>query len=180
VRTAARRVAIAVAVMGLLAGCGSRTIQGAGQPAPVITGSGDTAAPTTAAPSPSPPPVPTPTPTPTPMPSPTPTVPGARPCPDAVARALPGAGPAELVAGYETARFRLYYCRTADGTLYYRGVSRSDPNGVLTLPAHPIPGGYEATRFAAGSVFVYQVVDRVLRVSRDGRVLRVDPVLRDL
>ena len=100
--------------------------------------------------------------------------------PDAVAAALPGGGPAALVAGYETARFRVYFCRTGDGALYYRGVSRTDPAGVVTVPAYPIADGFEARRTAAGSTFVYQVKARVLRVFQDGTLLRADPVLRDL
>jgi hypothetical protein len=105
---------------------------------------------------------------------------GARPCPDAVAAALPGGGPAVLVAAYETSRFRLYYCRTSAGQLYYRGVSRIDPSGVVTLPATEIAGGYEARTTANGSAFVYRVASRALVVIQDGRVLRTDPVLRDL
>jgi hypothetical protein len=105
---------------------------------------------------------------------------GARPCPDAVAAALPGGGPAVLVAAYETSHFRLYYCRTSAGQLYYRGVSRVDPAGVVTLPATEIAGGYEARTTANGSAFVYRVVSRALIVIQDGRVLRTDPVLRDL
>jgi hypothetical protein len=105
---------------------------------------------------------------------------GARPCPDAVAAALPGGGPAVLVAAYETSRFRLYYCRTSAGQLYYRGVSRIDPSGVVTLPATEIAGGYEARTTANGSAFVYRVVSRALVVIQDGRVIRTDPVLRDL
>jgi hypothetical protein len=192
----ARRVAVAVAVAGLLAGCGSRTIEGAGVAAPATrstaggspSASGGTEVPIgpTGSGSPGGSGSPTGSSRPSGSGSPTgsgpapPTTDGARPCPDAVARALPGAGPAELVAGYETSRFRLYYCRTADGTLYYRGVSKTDPKGVLTLPAHPVAGGYEAIRVANGSTFVYQVVSGALRVTQDGRLLRVDRVLGDL
>ena len=182
-RNAARRAALAIAVVGLLSGCGARSISGEAHPAtlpgslpPVAESS---AAVTPAAGSPSAGGADQTNPTATTSPAAVPSTQG-RPCPDGVAAALPGGGPAILVAGYETARFRLYFCRTAGGALYYRGISRVDPGGAVTVPAYPIAGGFEARRTADGSTFVYQVKARVLRVFRDGTLLRADPVLRDL
>jgi hypothetical protein len=86
-----------------------------------------------------------------------------------VAGTLPGPRPATLVAGFGTAGFRLYYCRTADGRLYYRGVSRADPARATTIPARTVPGGYEARKVADGSAFVYRVAGGRLTVTRDGR-----------
>ena len=183
--TAARRAVLAVAAIGLLAGCGARSISGQAEPAVLPT----SRPPASSGPGADLPAGPTATTTgpdgsssaggatrTTPTTSPA----AVRPCPAAVAAALPGGGPAGLVAGYETARFRLYFCRTEDGQLYYRGVSRTDPAGVVTVPASPIAGGFEARRTADGSTFVYQVEARVLRVFQDGILLLADPVLRDL
>jgi hypothetical protein len=102
---------------------------------------------------------------------------GTRRCPEAVAAALPDRPDAVLVAGYETARFRLYYCRTAAGRLYYHGVSKANPAHSATLPATAIPGGFEARTTAGGSTYVYRVVAGELIVIQDGAVIRVDPVL---
>ena len=182
--TAARRAALAIAVVGLLAGCGARSISGQARPAtlpgsfpPASTGPPAGAAQPNGSPSAGGAAQTNPAATTSPA-----AVPSAdgRPCPDSVAAALPGGGPADLIAGYETARFRLYFCRTDDGALYYRGVSRVDPGGAVTVPAYPIADGFEARRTVDGSTFVYQVKARVLRVFQDGTLLRADPVLRDL
>ena len=178
--TAARRAALAVAMIGLLAACGPQSISGQARPA-TLPGSFPPAstAPPAEAGSSSPSGADQTTPDATTSPAAAPSGEG-RPCPDAVAAALPGGGPAGFVAGYETDRFRVYFCRTEDGQLYYRGVSRIDPASAVTVPAYPIAGGFEARRTAAGSTFVYQVKARVLRVFQDGALLRADPVLRDL
>lgn len=106
--------------------------------------------------------------------------PAGRPCPADVARTLPGARPAVLVAGFTTTRFRLSFCRTGDGRLYYRGVSRADAAQATTLPARTIPGGYEARTVVDGSVFVYRVAQRRLVVTKDGNRILADAVTATL
>lgn len=161
-------------VLGLLAGCGSSTAgrgtpeagptratsQPPGLPVPVEPTETSTAS------SPAPPTSTVPTTVPTTVP---PTTPAARPCPADVARTLPGSRPAALVAGFTTARFRLYFCRTGDGRLFYRGVSRADATQATTLPARTVPGGYEARAVVDGRAYVYRVVQRRLVVTRDGK-----------
>ena len=156
-------------VLGLLAGCGSSTA-GRGTPE---------AGPTTSMPPGLPVPA-EPTETSTASSPPTTTVPrttvpattvppAARPCPADVARTLPGSRSATLVAGFTTTRFRLYFCRTDDGRLFYRGVSRADAAQATTLPARTVPGGYEARTVVDGSAYVYRVVQRRLVVTKDGK-----------
>jgi hypothetical protein len=89
-------------------------------------------------------------------------------------------GPATLVAGFGTTRFRLYFCRTDGGQLYYRGISRADPKQATTLPATTIPGGYQARKVVDGHLFVYQVVQRRLLVTRDGKRILTDTVTATL
>ena len=103
-----------------------------------------------------------------------------RPCPAAVAATLPAVRGALLVAGYETNRFRLYYCQTPAGRLYYHGVSKADPTHVVTLPGAAIPGGYEARALAEGHAYIYRVVGGNLIVVEDGTVIRTDPVIGNL
>ena len=91
--------------------------------------------------------------------------------------ALPAGRDAVLVAGYETSRFWLYYCRTAAGRLYYHGVSKANPAHTATLAATAVPGGFEARTTVSGSTYVYRVVAGKLVVIQDGAVIRVDPVL---
>lgn len=166
-----RRWAPAAVVLGLLAGCGFST---AGRGTPGAGPARATSMPpglpvpaepteTSVAPSPAPPASTVPRTTASPA------TPAARPCPADVARTLPGSPPATLVAGFTTARFRLYFCRTADGRLFYRGVSRADAAQATTLPARTVPGGYEARTVFEGSAYVYRVVQRRLVVTRDGK-----------
>ncbi len=163
-----------VVLVGLLAGCGSTT-DGRGTPeaAPTSTPQGlpvpdDPTEPATTS-------LPSPTPT-----TPPPTNPAGRPCPADVARTLPGSPAATLVAGFGTTRFRLYFCRTEGGQLYYRGISRADAKQATTLPATTIPGGYEARTVVDGHRFVYRVAQRRLLVTRDGRQILTDTVTATL
>lgn len=188
IRATRRPLVLAAAVLaGMLAGCQSESA-GRGSPEALPTsaapatsqlpvpddseiptgtppgGSGPTATTSTAAPR-------------TTVPSTTTPPGGARPCPSAVAARLPAGRGAVLEAGYETSRFRLYYCRTADGRLFYHGVSKADSTQVVTLPATAIPGGYEARTTADGSSYLYRVAGGTLTVVRDGAVIRRDPVI---
>lgn len=108
------------------------------------------------------------------------TTPAGRPCPPGVAATLPDSGPATLVAGFLTSRFRLYFCRTVPGQLYYRGISRADSRQATTLAARTIAGGYEARTVAEGSEFVYRVAQGRLAVTQDGKQILVDPVIATL
>jgi hypothetical protein len=94
---------------------------------------------------------------------------------------VPGGTSAAYVVGYQTATFRLYYCRGTDGTVYYRGVSKANPARAVTLPATPIAGGFEATNHASdGHTYLYRVADGRLIIARDGMVLRDEPIVGQL
>jgi len=108
------------------------------------------------------------------------TDPAGRPCPADVAATLPNSRSATLVAGFRTSRFRLYYCRTAGGQLYYRGISRADAAKATTLPARRIAGGFEAQGREEGSVFVFRVAQGRLFVIQDGKQIFVDPIIATL
>jgi hypothetical protein len=108
------------------------------------------------------------------------TNPAGRPCPADVAATLPDPRPATLVAGFRTTRFRLYFCRTVRGQLYYRGISRADATQATTLAATAIPGGYEARNVVAGSEFVYRVAQGRLVVTKDGKQILVDAITATL
>ena len=108
------------------------------------------------------------------------TTPAGRPCPADVAATLPDSRSATLVAGFRTSRFRLYYCRTAGGQLYYRGISRADAAKATTLPARRIAGGFEARGLEEGSVFVFRVAQGRLFVIQDGKQIFVDPIIATL
>jgi hypothetical protein len=108
------------------------------------------------------------------------TAPAGRPCPADVAATLPDSRSATLVAGFRTSRFRLYYCRTAGGQLYYRGISRADAAKATTLPARRIAGGFEARGLEEGSVFVFRVAQGRLFVIQDGKQILVDPIMATL
>jgi hypothetical protein len=165
-----------VVLLGLLAGCESAT-SGRGAPEAAAT-SATSAAPGLPVPD-------DPTEEPTTTPAPTPTTPAqtsaaGRPCPADVARTLPGAGPATLVAGFGTSRFRLYFCRTDSGQLYYRGISRANAKQATTLAAKTIPGGYEARNVFRGDLFVYRVTRIRLTVTENGKQILADPVTATL
>jgi hypothetical protein len=175
-----RRWAPVVVLLGLLTGCESTTA-GRGTPAaapapatstpqglPVPDDPAEPAT-TSAAPSTAPPTT-----------TPPRTTPAGRPCPADVARTLPGSQPATLVAGFGTTRFRLYFCRTVDGQLYYRGISRADAKQATTLAAKTIPGGYEARTVVDGNVFVYRVAQRRLVVTQNGKQIVVDAITSTL
>ena len=186
------RWAPVLVLLGLLAGCES-TPAGHGTPeaAPVPGASTSpglpvpdepTEPPTTspATTSAAPPPSTTaPTTTP-PVATPPRTAPADPPCPADVAATLPDSRPATLVAGFRTSRFRLYYCRTAGGQLYYRGISRADAAKATTLPARRIAGGFEARGVEEGSVFVFRVAQGRLFVIQDGKQIFVDRIIATL
>jgi hypothetical protein len=109
-----------------------------------------------------------------------PNLPSRRPCPADVAATLPDSRSATLIAGFRTSRFRLYYCRTAGGQLYYRGISRADAAKATTLPARRIAGGFEARGLEEGSVFVFRVAQSRLFVIQDGKQIFVDPIIATL
>ena len=108
------------------------------------------------------------------------TAPAGRRCPADVAATLPDSRSATLVAGFRTSRFRLYYCRTAGGQLYYRGISRADAAKATTLRARRIAGGFEARGAEAGSLFVFRVAQGRLFVIQDGKQIFVDPIIATL
>lgn len=179
-------------LLGLLAGCGSPTAgHGTPEAAPVRGGSTSPGLPVPDEPtepattSAAPPPTTTaptttaPTTTP-PVATPSRTDPAGRPCPADVAATLPDSRSATLVAGFRTSRFRLYYCRTAGGQLYYRGISRADAAKATTLPARRIAGGFEARGLEEGSVFVFRVAQGRLFVIQDGKQIFVDPIIATL
>ena len=194
-----RKWGAAAVLMGVLAGCSSATDgQGApqagpgsstqglpvpgssaqGLPVPVEpTATGPTTTPTTP---PATPPATTSAPT-TPAPTPAPTTgPAGRGCPADVIRTLPGARSATLVAGFGTTRFRLYFCRTDRGQLYYRGISRAAPKQATTIPATTIPGGYQARKVFEGDTYVYRVTPARLVVTKNGKPLFTDRVTSTL
>jgi hypothetical protein len=184
-----RRWALALVLLGLLAGCRSST---AGQSTPAPKGSTSpglpvpaeaTPAPTatsaTTAPATTAPATTAPTTTP-PVATPSRTVPAGRPCPSDVAATLPDSRSATLVAGFRTSRFQLYYCRTTGGQLYYRGINRADTAKATTLPARTIAGGFEARGVEDGSVFVFRVAQGRLLVIQDGKPIFVDRIITTL
>jgi hypothetical protein len=187
-----RRWAPALVLLGLLAGCES-TPAGHGTPeaAPVPAGSTSPGLPVPDEPtqpattSAAPPPTTTaptttaPTTTP-PVATPPRTAPAGRPCPADVAATLPDSRSATLIAGFKTSRFRLYYCRTAGGQLYYRGISRADATKATTLPARRIAGGFEARGREDGSLYVFRVTQNRLFVIQDGKQIFVDPIIATL
>jgi hypothetical protein len=192
-----RRWAPVLVLLGLLAGCGSPTAgHGTPEAAPVRGGSTSPGLPVPDEPtkpattSPAPPPTTTtptttaPTTTPPvatpPVATPPRTDPAGRPCPADVAATLPDSRSATLVAGFRTSRFRLYYCRTAGGQLYYRGISRADAAKATTLPARRIAGGFEARGLEEGSVFVFRVAQGRLFVIQDGKQIFVDRIIATL
>jgi hypothetical protein len=164
-----RTVLLAPFLAGLVA-CGANTTTGRGSPDPAQLPAQASGLPVPGETAPSAAPSPSVVPTTKP--------PAARPCP--VAATLPDGRNAVLVAGYETKRFRVYYCRTTTGALYYHGASKTAATQTVTIPATPIPGGYEAHRTVDGHTFVYRVAANTLTVLRDGRTILTDPVLHHL
>ena len=182
-----RRWASALVLLGLLAGCES-TPAGDGTPeaAPVPAGSTSRGLPVPDEPtepaitSAAPPPTTTAPTTTSPVATAARTAPAGRRCPADVAATLPDSRPATLIAGFRTSRFRLYYCRTAGGQLYYRGISRADAAKATTLPARRIAGGFEARGVEAGSVYVFRVAQGRLFVIQDGKQIFVEPIIATL
>jgi hypothetical protein len=187
-----RRWAPVLVLLGLLAGCGSPPAgHGTPEATPVPGGSTSPGLPvpdeptepatTSAAPPPTTTaPTTTPPTTTPPVATPPRTAPAGRPCPADVAATLPESRSATLVAGFRTSRFRLYYCRTAGGQLYYRGINRADAAKATTLPARRITGGFEARGLEEGSVFVFRVAQGRLFVIQDGKQIFVDPIIATL
>ena len=187
-----RRWAPVLVLLGLLAGCGSTTAgHDTPEAAPVPGGSTSPGLPvpddrtepatTSAAPPPTTtaPTTTAPTTTP-PVGTPPRAAPAGRSCPADVAATLADSRSATLVAGFRTSRFRLYYCRTAGGQLYYRGINRADATKATTLPARRIAGGFEARGMEKGSVIVFRVAQGRLFVIQDGKQIFVDPIIATL
>ena len=171
-----RRWAPVLVLLGLLAGCGSPPAAHVAPEATPVPG-GSTSL---GLPAPDEPTEPATTSAAPPVGTPPRTAPAGRPCPADVAATLPDSRSATLVAGFRTSRYRLYYCRTAGGQLYYRGISRADAAKATTLPARRIAGGFEARGVEAGSVFLFRVAQGRLFVIQDGKQIFVDPIIATL
>lgn len=98
---------------------------------------------------------------------------GAHACPDRVAAAVSGS--ATLVAAYETPKFLITLCRTADGQIHYDGQVKGKPASDeyhISLPAESTATGY----LARNGVYTYEIRANHVIVSRRGEILLDSPL----
>lgn len=81
---------------------------------------------------------------------------------------------AEIVESYETANFYAYICRTQQGELFYRGLSKRDGSQINVMN---VTSGDDGTYYATNDEVTYSVNPNRLQVTQNGSVILNEAVL---
>ncbi|QUS59546.1 hypothetical protein IQE94_11320 [Synechocystis sp. PCC 7339] len=97
------------------------------------------------------------------------------PSPFLLAEIIRGCPRAEVVEAYETKTYLAYICQTYDGQFFYRGVNKNNGDQINVMDVLSTDGG---TYHATNGAYTYWVNQQWLRVTKNGKTIFSEPVLR--
>ncbi|MBE9203035.1 hypothetical protein IQ218_05645 [Synechocystis salina LEGE 06099] len=97
------------------------------------------------------------------------------PSPFLLAEIIRGCPRAEVVEAYETKTYLAYICQTYDGQFFYRGVNKNNGDQINVMDVLSTDGG---TYYATNGAYTYWVNQQQLRVTKNGKTIFSEPVLR--
>ncbi|MBD2652949.1 hypothetical protein H6G45_05450 [Synechocystis sp. FACHB-383] len=97
------------------------------------------------------------------------------PAPFLLAEIIRGCPRAEVVEAYETKTYLAYICQTYDGQFFYRGVNKNNGDQINVMDVLRTDGG---TYYATNGAYTYWVNRQQLRVTKNGKTIFSEPVLR--
>ncbi|QHV01597.1 hypothetical protein BWK47_16645 [Synechocystis sp. CACIAM 05] len=92
-----------------------------------------------------------------------------------LAEIIRGCPRAEVVEAYETKTYLVYICQTYDGQFFYRGVNKNNGDQINVMDVLSTDGG---TYYATNGAYTYWVDRQQLRVTKNGKTIFSEPVLR--
>ena len=81
---------------------------------------------------------------------------------------------AEMVQSFATANFSVYICKTQEGAIFYRGLSKRNGSQINVMQVTTSDGTYEATN---GNI-IYSINPDRLQVRQNGKVILTEAVIK--
>jgi len=81
---------------------------------------------------------------------------------------------AEMVQSFATANFSVYICKTQEGAIFYRGLSKRNGSQINVMQVTTSDGTYEATN---GNI-IYSINPERLQVRQNGKVILTEAVIK--
>ena len=86
-----------------------------------------------------------------------------------------GCPKAEMVQSFATANFSVYICKTQDGAIFYRGISKRNGSQINVMQVTTSDDGtYEATN---GNI-IYSINPERLQVRQNGKLILTEAVIK--
>ncbi len=82
---------------------------------------------------------------------------------------------AEMVESFATANFSVYICKTQQGDLFYRGVSKKSGNQINVMQ---VTTGDDGTYYATNRNIIYSINPKRLQVKENGKVILTEAVIK--
>ncbi|AIE73063.1 hypothetical protein [Synechocystis sp. PCC 6714] len=92
-----------------------------------------------------------------------------------LAEIIRGCPRAEVVEAYETKTYLAYICQTYEGQFFYRGVNKKNGDQINVMDVLSTDSG---TYYATNGAYTYWVDRKQLRVTKNGKTIFSEPVLR--
>lgn len=82
---------------------------------------------------------------------------------------------AEMVESFATANFSVYICKTQQGDLFYRGVSKKSGSQINVMQ---VTTGDDGTYYATNGNIIYSINPERLQVKENGKVILTEAVIK--
>ena len=82
---------------------------------------------------------------------------------------------AEMVESFATANFSVYICKTQQGDLFYRGVSKDNGSQINVMQ---VTTGDDGTYYATNRNVIYSINPERLQVKENGKVILTEAVIQ--
>ena len=79
-----------------------------------------------------------------------------------------------MVQSFATANFSVYICKTQEGAIFYRGLSKRNGSQINVMQVTTSDGTYEATN---GNI-IYSINPERLQVRQNGKVILTEAVIK--
>lgn len=86
-----------------------------------------------------------------------------------------GCPKAEMVESFATANFSVYICKTQQGDLFYRGVSKKSGSQINVMQ---VTTGDDGTYYATNRNIIYSINPERLQVKENGKVILTEAVIK--